>query len=40
MEMLGKGCDEAMEKLKVDEKDRESLKAAVEEALGQVVVVN
>lgn len=40
MDSLGIGVDEAMEKLKVDEKDRESLKAAVEEALGQAVVAN
>jgi hypothetical protein len=40
MDSFGIGVDEAMEKLKVDEKDRESLKAAVEEALGQAVVAN
>jgi hypothetical protein len=40
MESFGIGVDEAMEKLKVAEKDRESLKAAVEARLAQGAVAN
>jgi hypothetical protein len=40
MDSLGIGVDEAMEMLKVAEKDRESLKAAVEARLAQGAVAN
>jgi hypothetical protein len=40
MDSLGISVDEAMEMLKVAEKDRESLKAAVEARLAQGAVAN
>jgi hypothetical protein len=40
MESFSIGVDEAMEKLKVAEKDRESLKKAVETRLTQGAVAN
>jgi hypothetical protein len=40
MDSLGISVDEAMEMLKVTEKDRESLKAAVEARLAQGAVAN